>query len=346
MARYPFYAEALDAVIDRAGVLPGLAFVPLRPRDVAGHAGRGLGVEPGDGTQPPERSTRETATLDALNRALGELRQVARVPDARAWERREAIAAMAKYLLRYGVDSPEWAEGMQVARSVLEAVRRREDDDSYTYDAVVLDAPPTGRITRFLNVNEEVAGLAKAGPVRRQADSIMTMMRSRRTAVHLVTLLEEMPVQETMDAVNELTDAGLGVGHVVVNQVLPSPLSDAAAERIASGALTSTAVAKSLARVDVQVEPQAAEALLSEGREHVARQRLQTHQRGVLLEAGSPVLDVHYVLEGLPPDVPLDDARALVGLDDGVLVHVVAVQRVGPGADHRANLLGRYLMTK
>ncbi|TNC49985.1 ArsA-related P-loop ATPase, partial [Mumia zhuanghuii] len=43
---------------------------------------------------------------------------------------------------------------------VYEAVRRREDDGSYTYDAVILDAPPTGRITRFLNVNSEVAGLA------------------------------------------------------------------------------------------------------------------------------------------------------------------------------------------
>ena len=32
-----------------------------------------------------------------------------------------------------------------------------------TYDAVVMDAPPTGRITRFLNVNHEVAGLARSG---------------------------------------------------------------------------------------------------------------------------------------------------------------------------------------
>src|SRR6185312_5471433 len=55
---------------------------------------------------------------------------------------------------------------------VYEAARRREDDNSFTYDAVIMDAPPTGRITRFLNVNSEVAGLAKVGPIRRQADSI------------------------------------------------------------------------------------------------------------------------------------------------------------------------------
>ena len=65
------------------------------------------------------------------------------------------------------------------------------------YDAVVLDAPPTGRITRFLNVNAEVAGLAKVGPIADQADAVMSVLRSPQTAVHLVTLLEEMPVQET-----------------------------------------------------------------------------------------------------------------------------------------------------
>ncbi|MBK5218123.1 MAG: AAA family ATPase, partial [Propionibacteriales bacterium] len=46
---------------------------------------------------------------------------------------------------------------------VYEAARRQVDG-KYAYDAVVLDAPPTGRITRFLNVNTEVAGLAKVGP--------------------------------------------------------------------------------------------------------------------------------------------------------------------------------------
>ena len=120
MERYPLIAEALDATVDRAGVLPGLAFVPLRPRDVPGHHGRGMEA-PGD--TPP---TPEAAVLVEINRALDELREVARLPDARAAERREAIAAMARFLLRHGKDSDEWAEGMQVARSVLEAVRRRE----------------------------------------------------------------------------------------------------------------------------------------------------------------------------------------------------------------------------
>ena len=47
----------------------------------------------------------------------------------------------------------------------------------------------------------------------------MTLLRSPQTAVHLVTLLEEMPVQETLDGVAELRAAGLPVGGVVVNMV-------------------------------------------------------------------------------------------------------------------------------
>ena len=48
---------------------------------------------------------------------------------------------------------------------VYEAVKRNSrNKGARQYDAVVLDAPPTGRITQFLNVNDELAGLAKVGP--------------------------------------------------------------------------------------------------------------------------------------------------------------------------------------
>src|SRR5207253_5879584 len=43
-----------------------------------------------------------------------------------------------------------------------EATRRRTGG-APLYDAVVMDAPPTGRISRFLNIASEVSGLAKVG---------------------------------------------------------------------------------------------------------------------------------------------------------------------------------------
>jgi hypothetical protein len=39
--------------------------------------------------------------------------------------------------------------------------------------------------------------------------------------VHIVTLLEEMPVQETVDAAAELRDSGYRIGAVIVNRARP-----------------------------------------------------------------------------------------------------------------------------
>jgi anion-transporting ArsA/GET3 family ATPase len=162
---------------------------------------------------------------------------------------------------------------------VYEAAKRKKGA-RFVYDAVVLDAPPTGRITRFLGVNEEVASLAKVGPVRRQADSIMAMMRSRTTRVHLVTLLEEMPVQETLDGMAELQKASLPVGAVIANMVRPALLSDDTQKALTSGTLTPDAVAGALDGIGL--DGQAAPTLVAEGLGHIERQNLQADQRAAL----------------------------------------------------------------
>ena len=72
----------------------------------------------------------------------------------------------------------------------------------------MLDAPPTGRIRLFLDATKEVANLTKFGPINRQSTGVIELLHSAQTAVHLVTLLEEMPVQETIDAAEDLAAAG------------------------------------------------------------------------------------------------------------------------------------------
>jgi hypothetical protein len=132
MRQYPEYAEAMDTRVDRAGVLPGLAFVPLRPRDVPGHAGRGLGVAgnpPAPNTTDAGLAPSASANAEAVrivNEAVAQLRQVGRVPESLANERRETIAAMTRFLLRHGPGSAEWKACVDTARSVLEAASRRE----------------------------------------------------------------------------------------------------------------------------------------------------------------------------------------------------------------------------
>jgi anion-transporting ArsA/GET3 family ATPase len=109
---------------------------------------------------------------------------------------------------------------------VKESVVRVTAQGTPTYDAVVLDAPPTGRIARFLDATQEVAKLTKFGPISNQSEGVIKLLHGPRTAVHIVTLLEEMPVQETVDAVTELRSLGFTLGSVIVNRARPTLISD------------------------------------------------------------------------------------------------------------------------
>ena len=181
---------------------------------------------------------------------------------------------------------------------IYEAVNRRQDRGR-TYDAVVLDAPPTGRITRFLGVNAEVAGLARVGPIRGQADAIMALLTSPQTAVHVVTLLEEMPVQETADAVAELTAAGLPVGGVVVNAVRAPQLKQADLAAAGKGALDRDAVVAGLDAAGVRIRAGAVDSLLAEVGEHAERVALEKRERRTLKALGRPTYDLPQLSEGV-----------------------------------------------
>jgi anion-transporting ArsA/GET3 family ATPase len=183
-----------------------------------------------------------------------------------------------------------------------EAVRRHKSDkhgDKRTYDAVVLDAPPTGRITRFLNVNDEVAGIAKVGPIRKQADSIMALMRSRQTAVHLVTLLEEMPTQETIDGVSELSAAGLPVGAILINQVRKPALRGATLQAAGKRDLDGHEIEAGLKAAGLQSHDGLVDALLNEAYDHAERIKLEKAERRRLRSLKAPTIDLAWQPDGI-----------------------------------------------
>jgi anion-transporting ArsA/GET3 family ATPase len=189
---------------------------------------------------------------------------------------------------------------------VYEAVRRREGGRP-VYDAVVLDAPPTGRIAPFLNVGTEVVGLARVGPIRNQADRIVSLMRSPQTAVHLVTLLEEMPVQETLDAVEELAAARLPVGGIVVNQVRPPLLPVKQLTAAAKGRLDTDEVAAGLRAAGLPDGDQVVAGLLDEAARRAARVALERRERASVEACGRPVYELPALASGV-------DLGALYGL--------------------------------
>lgn len=185
---------------------------------------------------------------------------------------------------------------------VYEAVERMTKGTKKrpAFDAVVLDAPPTGRIGRFLAVNSEVSEVARVGPIRNQADSITRLLQSPITAVHLVTLLEEMPVQETMDSITELGELSLRVGSVIANGVREPLVTGADADAVVrEDPRVLAELETALTAIEVTAGPALIKGLLAEGVDHVHRARLQTEQRQILDELSVPVVDLPHLADGV-----------------------------------------------
>ena len=89
------------------------------------------------------------------------------------------------------------------------------------FDTIVVDAPAAGHMLTFLSAPMGLSDAIRVGPVRRQSDWLVQMLRDpMRTRVHLVTLPEEMPVAETRET-SEALHAKIGIdpGTVFANAV-------------------------------------------------------------------------------------------------------------------------------
>jgi anion-transporting ArsA/GET3 family ATPase len=173
---------------------------------------------------------------------------------------------------------------------VKEATTRTADGHR-VYQAVVLDAPPTGRIARFLNVTAETARLAKVGPIKTQSEGVAAFLRSPMTAIHVVTLLEEMPVQETVDAIGDLTASGLPVGRVIVNAARPPLLT--------AGRVTQAELRRGLAAAGLATDRDTVAELQVEAKAHLTRRKLEQSLREELDELGRPIVELPLLPEGV-----------------------------------------------
>ena len=147
--------------------------------------------------------------------------------------------------------------------------------DRPVYDAVVVDSPPTGRIGTFLDVTKAMADLAGGGPIRGQAEGVVELLHSPATVIHLVTLLEAMPVQETADAIAELRDLDLNVGAVIANRSEPAHLPTDTVAAAARGDVDAAALAAELARVGLTLSDAELAGLITETVEYAGRAVIQ-----------------------------------------------------------------------
>jgi hypothetical protein len=191
-----------------------------------------------------------------------------------------------------------------VTGKATEATRRRVGgrNSGHLYHAVVMDAPPTGRIGRYLDVSTEVADLAKVGPVKTHADTVARVIRSPQTVVHFVTTLEEMPVQETLDGIaelQELTDGGIRPGGIIINMARPAMLDAADLAAAASGSLDIAELIVGLKAAGISDNHGLAADLMTELREHAQQVALQGRERDELLTAGLPYYELPMIPDGI-----------------------------------------------
>jgi anion-transporting ArsA/GET3 family ATPase len=90
------------------------------------------------------------------------------------------------------------------------------------WDTVVFDMPASGHSISMLRVPWVIAETVPEGPLTRDARTIMKLLSDpAQTAAVLVTLAEEMPVNEAIELEGKLTELGIVPQQLLVNQVFP-----------------------------------------------------------------------------------------------------------------------------
>src|SRR5262245_14688925 len=137
--------------------------------------------------------------------------------------------------------APGLKELMTVGKVWYEATR--EEGGRPAWDVVVVDAPATGHGLQYLRMPHAARETFGAGLVQREASRIVAVLQDARvTAVHLVTLAEEMPATEALEAHAQLTGPlGLPVGAVIVNRVHDRRFVPAVVDRVRAAAATAAA---------------------------------------------------------------------------------------------------------
>lgn len=158
---------------------------------------------------------------------------------------------------------------------IKECAVRVDKQGKPAFDEIVVDAPPTGRIASFLDVTQAMVEVAKGGPIASQAEGVSRLLHSDQTMIHLVTLLEALPVQETADAVAELTANDLRIGTVIVNRTTKGQLPADVRNKAAQGDIDRDAIRAGLTEAGISLSDQDFQGLITETVEHSATLRAQ-----------------------------------------------------------------------
>ena len=104
----------------------------------------------------------------------------------------------------------------------------RNSDGKPTWDLIVIDAPATGHGVSLLRLPQTILAAVPVGPMADDARQMQALLEDpARTALHVVTLPQELPATEALELCDEARGKlGMPTGNLFVNMVLPDLVDD------------------------------------------------------------------------------------------------------------------------
>ena len=191
--------------------------------------------------------------------------------------------------------SGQWNKAQQANTQLDTLIAQAPDSAAYcpTGQASQLASPPALPSTHTFWLTAHSARLAS------QAEGVVKLLHSDQTAIHLVTLLEALPIQETIEAIEELESLGLPIGSVIVNRNIPPFLPPEDLAKAAEGDIDADAVRTGLSRAGIALSDADFAGLLTETIEHASRIRARAESAEQLDQLHVARLDLPTIPDGV-----------------------------------------------
>lgn len=114
--------------------------------------------------------------------------------------------------------------------------QQRDRHGDPAYDLIVVDAPATGHGLFLLRLPQIIIEVVRTGPMYRECKAILDLLQDpKRTALNLITLTEEMPVNETIELKAALdAELDMPLGYLIANGIYPRLFTGNKAEHIST----------------------------------------------------------------------------------------------------------------
>lgn len=168
------------------------------------------------------------------------------------------------------------------------------------FDTIIVDAPAAGHMLTFLSAPMGLSDAVRVGPVQRQAEWLVQMLRDpERSRVHLVTLAEEMPISETIETSEALDNKiQMNTGAIFANAVYPEHLTASDEKQLDSVMEDGKPdeLRDAASEVGLKLDKEDLEALVGYGRFISARRAIQMkHLRGLKKNVNEPVVELPFL---------------------------------------------------